>query len=72
MKRRGNYRDEGIEPGICGFPTISLYVSARRCWTALVALVKYLARCAAERDYAQHRKRREPADPSSGNTGDSR
>ncbi len=72
MKRRGNFRGGGIEPG-------NLEIASDRGpgeSTAatdphLVALVKYLARGAAERDYAERRKPRQSADPVSGTTRDS-
>jgi len=72
MKRRGNFRGGGIDPG-------NLKIASDRGSgesTAapdphLVALVKYLARVAAERDYAERRKPRQSTDPVSGTTRDS-
>ena len=72
MKRRGNLRGGGIDPD-------NLEIASDRGSgesTAasdphLVALVKYLARGAAERDYAERRKPRQSADPVPGTIGDS-
>jgi hypothetical protein len=72
MKRRGNFRGGGIDPGN---PEIASDRGAGESTTApdplLVALVKYLARGAAERDYAERCKPRQSTDPASGTTRDS-
>jgi hypothetical protein len=72
MKRRRNVRGGGIDPGnpeIASDPGPGESTAAAD--PHLVALVKYLARGAAERDYAERRKPRQPADPVSGTTRDS-
>jgi hypothetical protein len=72
MKRRGNFRGGGIDPGnleIASDRGSGESVAASD--PLLVALVKYLARGAAERDYAESRKPRPSADPVSGTTRDS-
>jgi hypothetical protein len=72
MKRRGNLRGGGIDPGN---PEIAPDRGSCESIAApdlhLVALVKYLARGAAERDYAERRKPRPSTDPVSGTTRDS-
>ena len=71
MKRRGNFRGGGIDPAPEIAPDRGPGESTAAPDPHLVALVKYLARGAAERDYADRRKPREPADPVSGTTRDS-
>ena len=72
MKRRGNFRGGGIDPGN---PEIAPDRGPGESTAApdprLVALVKYLARGAAERDYAERCKPRPSADPVSGTIRDS-
>ena len=72
MTRRRHLRGGGIDPGNPEIaPDRGLGESAAGPDPHLVALVKYLARGAAERDYAERRKPRQPADPVSGTTRDS-
>ena len=72
MKRRGNLRGGGTDPGNREIaPDRCPGESAAAPDPHLVALVKYLARGAAERDYAERRKPRPSADPVSGTTRDS-
>ena len=72
MKRRRNLRGGGIDPG---HPEIAPDRTPRESPAApdphLVALVKYLTRGAAERDYAERCKPRPSADPVSETTRDS-
>lgn len=72
MKRRGKFAGGRIDPR--NRPIGSARGSNEPVATLdplLVALVKSLARGAAERDYEEHRKRLQLAEPISGTIGDS-